>query len=82
VKIILAGLAFSTFMASPFARSQTTEGPAHSRAYLEQKKQSRVDYRDLDGGAHKTNHPTPNPYPMTQGLVQYSTRFLPRLPWQ
>ena len=40
MKIILVSVAFATLMASPpFAQPQATEGPSHSRAYPEQKKQ-------------------------------------------
>jgi hypothetical protein len=75
VKIILAGVAFATLMASPlFAQSQTNERPSHSRVYPKQKKQSRVDYGGLDGGA---NHPTPNPAPMNQGLCSTAPGFCP-----
>jgi hypothetical protein len=62
MKIILAGVAFATLMVSPlFAQPQSTEGLPHSGAYQDQKKQLRIDYRDLDGSARKSSRPTSNP---------------------
>ena len=61
MKIIFAGVAFATLMVSPlFAQSQNTEGLPHSAAYQDQKKQLRIDCRDLDGSARKSSRPTSN----------------------
>ena len=79
MKIILAGVAFATLMALPlFAQSQATEGPSHSRAYPEQKKQLRADaYRGLDGSAWNSNQPASNADPMKEWLCSTAPGFCP-----
>jgi hypothetical protein len=78
VKTIVASAAFATLMASPlFAERQTHEGSVHSRAYLKQIKQLRVDRRGFDGGAQNPDYPTLNPDPisMPQGLCTTAPGF-------
>jgi hypothetical protein len=78
VKIILVGTAFATLMASPLlARSQTAEGPSHSRAYPDQRKQLGAAYRGLDGSARRSKEPAPDRNPVTQGLCSTAPGFCP-----
>jgi hypothetical protein len=72
MKIVFAGVVFATLMVSPlFARPQSTEELPHSGAYQNQKKQVRIDYRDLDGSARKSNRPTSTPDPIKQLAVRF-----------
>jgi hypothetical protein len=67
MKVVLAGVAFATLMASPpFAQSQSTEGPPHPGDYPDQEKQLRIDYRGLDGSTRKSDRTTPYPEPIKQ----------------
>ncbi len=82
MKNILAGVVFAGLVASPlFAQSRSTEGPSHSDAYLEQKKQSRTGFRDLDGSARMSHRrksiPASNPDPIKQGLCSTASGFCP-----
>lgn len=78
MKIVLVGAAFVTLMASPvLARSQNTEGRSHSRAYLEQRRQSGAAYRGLDGSERKSYGPASHPPPANQGLCRTAPGFCP-----
>jgi hypothetical protein len=78
MRIILAGVVLATLMASPLlAQSQSTEGPPHSGAHLDQKKQLRVGYRDLGGAAPKSNQPASKPDPRKQGLCSTAPGLCP-----
>ena len=78
MKMILAGLALATLMATPvFAQPQRNEGSLASGIHLKQKKQFRVDYRGLYSSARKSNQPMSNPDPMEQWPCSTAPDFCP-----
>ena len=78
MKMILAGLAFATLIATPvFAQPQRNEGSHASAIHLKHRKQLGVDYRDLYLSTQKSNQPTSNPDPMDQELCSTAHDFCP-----
>jgi hypothetical protein len=75
MKMILAGVAFATILASPVsAQSASHEGTRPSRIYLKHG-QSDVDYRDPYLPAQ--SQPTPNPDPTKQWPCSTAPDFCP-----
>jgi hypothetical protein len=61
VKMIAARVAVAMLMVSPLhAQLQTSEGPPHSRAYPEQKRQLRAAYLGVDGSAWNSSQSRSN----------------------
>ena len=78
MKMILAGVAFATLMATPvFAQPQRNEGSLASGMNLKQKKQFRVDHRALYLSARKSYQSTSNPDPMEQWPCSTAPDFCP-----
>jgi hypothetical protein len=79
VKIILAGVAFATLMASPlFAQRQAHEGSVHSRAYSKQKSNYEPTAAALTGCAEpRLPHAESEPDPVQQGLCTTAPGFCP-----
>ena len=78
MKMILAGLAFATLIATPaFAQPQRIEGSHAAAIHLRQTKQLGVDYRDLYLSARKSNQPTSNSDSMDQELCSTAHDFCP-----
>jgi len=78
MKLILAGLALATLMATPvFAQPQRNEGSRASAIHLKHKKQLGVDYRDLYLSTRKSNQPTSNPDSMDEELCSTAHDFCP-----
>ena len=76
MKMLLAGVAFATLMATPvFAQPQRNEGSLASGIYQKQKKQFYVDYHGLSLSARKSNQP--NPDPMEQWPCSTAPDFCP-----
>jgi hypothetical protein len=78
MKMLLAGVAFATLMATPvFAQPQRNEGSLASGMHLKQKKQFRVDHRALYLSARKSYQSTSNPDPMEQWPCSTAPDFCP-----
>ena len=78
MKMILAGLAFATLMATPvFAQPHSNEGSLAAAIHLKHQKQLGVDYRDLYLSARKSNQPTSNSDSMDQELCSTAHDFCP-----
>jgi hypothetical protein len=78
MKMLLAGVAFATLMATPvFAQPQRSEGSLASGMNLKQKKQFRVDHRALYLSARKSYQSTSNPDPMEQWPCSTAPDFCP-----
>jgi hypothetical protein len=78
MKIILPGLAFAFLVAAPaFAQPQRNEGSPALAIHLKQKKQPRVDYRDLYLSARKSNLRTSNPGATQDWLCRTAHDFCP-----
>jgi hypothetical protein len=78
MKVILVGVVFAAFMVLPLSTPlQATEGPSHSRAHPEQKKQLGAAYQGLNGSAWNSIPPTSNASPMNQGLCSTAPSFCP-----
>ena len=78
MKIILAGLAFATLMAtSVFAQPYRNEASPAAAIHQRHQKQLGVDYRDLYLSARKSNQPTSNSDSMDQELCSTAHDFCP-----
>jgi hypothetical protein len=78
MKMILAGLAFATLMATPvFAQPQRNEGSPPAAIHLKQKKYLGVDYRDLYLSTRTSNQPTSNADTADQELCRTAHDFCP-----
>jgi hypothetical protein len=76
MKIILVSAASMMLLASPLrARSQTAEGPSHSRVYSRPRKQLGAGYRGLDGSERKSYGSASHPQPANQGLCSTAPGF-------
>jgi hypothetical protein len=76
MKIILAGLAFATLMAtSVFAQPYRNEASPAAAIHQRHQKQLGVDYRDLYLSTQKSNQPASNP--MDQELCSTAHDFCP-----
>ena len=78
MKMILAGLALATLIATPvFAQPHRNEGSPAAAIHLKQKKQLGVDYRDLYLSVRKSNQPTLNTDQLEQEVCSTAHDFCP-----
>jgi hypothetical protein len=78
MKMILAGLAFATLIATPaFAQPQRIEGSHAAAIHLRQTKQLGVDYRDLYLSTRNSNQPTLNTDSLDQEVCPTAHDFCP-----